>query len=133
MNRVLRLFFVSLAAVVVAGHEAAAGDTFRIGVSLGEDGRYKFPSTMQARAYRMWEIDINSRGGLLGRQVEMVILDDNGEADLAKKNYEILTKQEPVDAIFGPYSSGLTGAVAPIVDASGYPMLAAGASSDTCS
>ena len=123
-------FVVPIIAIFLTAPGAKAADTYRIGVSLGENGRFKFPSTMQARAYRMWESDINSRGGLLGKPIEMIILDDKGEADLAKENYEILTEQEPVDIVFGPYSSGLTGAVAPIVDISGYPMLAAGASSD---
>lgn len=109
---------------------SAAAETFRIGVSLGESGRYQFPSRMQINGYRLWEKNVNLKGGLLGKPVELTILDDGGEADRAVDNYRRLISEDRVDTVFGPYSSGLTAAVAPGVEKAGYPMLAAGASAD---
>ena len=107
-----------------------ASEPIRIGVSLGLTGQYQQPATMHKRAYELWRDEVNARGGILGRAVELVILDDNGDPEMAKKIYREFVSAGSVDHIFAPYSSQLTAAVAPIADAAGFPMLAAGAAAD---
>ncbi|HEU0200856.1 MAG TPA: amino acid ABC transporter substrate-binding protein [Burkholderiaceae bacterium] len=102
----------------------------RIGVSLGVSGAYRNIARFQSRGYALWAKHVNARGGILGRRVEMVIRDDGSDAAAAKKIYETFIEQDKLDFVFGPYSSPVTAAVAPVVDRHGYPMLAAGASSD---
>jgi branched-chain amino acid transport system substrate-binding protein len=119
-----------LAAALVFVAPALAAEPVRIGVSLGPTGKYKGPSEMQRRAYELWRDEVNGRGGLLERPLILVIRDDGGDAAQAAQIYREFTDREPVDLVFGPYSSALTAAVAPIVDKAGYPMLAAGASAD---
>ena len=85
---------------------------------------------MQKRAYELWRDEVNARGGIMGRAVELVIRDDNGDAELAQRIYKEFIAAGSVDHIFAPYSSQLTAAVAPIADAAGFPMLAAGAAAD---
>ncbi len=130
MSVMRTIIFISILCFIAAGPGVQAADPVRIGVSLGENGKYQFPSKMQVRAYRLWAKEVNQKGGLLGRQVEMVILDDGGEKQQAIENYRKLMADDRVHLIFGPYSSGLTAAVAPVVEESGYPMLAAGAAAD---
>ena len=60
----------------------------------------------------------------------MVIRDDHSDPAMAARIYREFVSGNEVDHVFGPYSSELTAAVAPIVDAAGYPMLAAGAAAD---
>lgn len=120
-----------LVATLLLAAPVNAQDAIRIGVSLGIDGRFKSPSRMQKSAYELWEKHINEAGGLLGQPVEMHFLDDNGEKEKAVENYSLLTEKGGADIVIGPYSSGLTIAVAPIVDKNGFAMLAAGASSDS--
>ena len=110
---------------------AMANETLRIGVSLGLTGGYAEPAEMQKMAYRLWEKEINEDGGILGRNVEIIIEDDKSRVERAQKIYRDLILKSKVDLVFGPYSSQITKAVAPIVNEQQYPMLAAGASADS--
>jgi branched-chain amino acid transport system substrate-binding protein len=131
-SRWIRLAFVFLAAMAMMdlSGRVFASEPIRIGISLGLTGQYQQPATMHKRAYELWRDEVNARGGILGRTVELVILDDNSDPELAKKIYTEFVSAGSVDHILAPYSSQLTGAVAPIVDAAGFPMLAAGAAAD---
>lgn len=103
----------------------------RIGLSLGLTGKYAPLAKMQEQAYRLWATHANDGGGLLGRQIELVIHDDRGDAGLAQKIYERMIREEKMDLLFPPYSSDLTDAIAPITEKYGYPLLAAGSSADS--
>jgi len=109
---------------------AAAAEPLRIAVSLGLSGAYAEIAGLQAKAYRLWERDVNARGGILGRKVEVIIRDDKSSPQEAKKIYEDFILRYKVDFVFGPYSSAITGAIAPVTEKHGYPVLAAGAASD---
>jgi branched-chain amino acid transport system substrate-binding protein len=85
---------------------------------------------MQRRAYELWQDDVNAKGGLLGQKVEVVILDDQSDASRAAAIYQDFISSGAIDQVFGPYSSDIMSVVAPIVDAAGFPLLAAGASGD---
>jgi len=122
-------FLVAMAIMLLSG-QAFAADPIRIGFSLGLTGQFQQPAAMQKRAYELWRDEANARGGIMGRAIELVIRDDNGDPDLAKKLYREFVSAGSVDHIFAPYSSQLTAAVAPIADAAGFPMLAAGAAAD---
>lgn len=107
-----------------------AGARLRIGVSLSQSGQHTPDGAMQAKAYNLWAQHVNRRGGILGRPVSVIIRDDRSDADAARRIYEDFIERERVDFVFGPFSSGITLAVAPIADRNAYPMLAAGAASD---
>ncbi|WP_163833088.1 amino acid ABC transporter substrate-binding protein [Spartinivicinus ruber] len=109
---------------------AVAKAPVKIGLSLGLTGRYALMADMQQKAYRLWQRQINARGGLLGRPVEIIIKNDQSQKMLAPALYEELITKEKVEFIFGPYSSGITLAVSGVAERYGYPMLAAGAASD---
>jgi branched-chain amino acid transport system substrate-binding protein len=61
------------------------------------------------RGYHLWVKDVNDHGGLLGRQVELKILNDGGSPTQAVANYQTLLGQDHVDLTFGPFSSLLSG------------------------
>ncbi len=120
-----------LAWVVLAmATSVQAADPIRIGVSLGLTGTYSGPAKMQERGYRLWEQDINRQGGILGRPVKIVIQDDKSDKGEAKKIYRDLITRQRVDLVFGPYSSEIATAVAPIIEEFGYPTLLPGAAAD---
>ena len=127
--RLACVFLVSMAMMHLSDR-GFASEPIRIGISLGLTGQYQQPAAMHKRAYELWRDEVNARGGIMGRTVELVILDDNSDPELAKKIYTEFVSAGSVDHIFAPYSSQLTGAVAPIVDAAGFPMLAPGAAAD---
>ncbi len=115
---------------LVATAAGYAVEPVRIGLSLGLTGKYAPLALMQQRGYSLWQSEINERGGLLGRPVEFIFVDDESDPTKALDLYTRFIKKDRVDLVFGPYSSGITAAVAPVVDKAGFPMLAGGASSD---
>ena len=116
-----------LAAIAVA----AAANPIRIGISLGLTGKYERPARMQQQAYIQWRDELNASGGLFGRPIEMSIRDDRSNPEIAVDIYRGFVQGGQQDLIIGPYSSGITAAVAPIADGAGVPMLAAGAAADS--
>jgi branched-chain amino acid transport system substrate-binding protein len=82
------------------------------------------------KALKLCEMDINKRGGLLGRLIEFVIYDDKSNAEISKRLYEHLIKKDRVDFILGPYSSEITEAIVPLAEKYRYPILISGASAD---
>jgi branched-chain amino acid transport system substrate-binding protein len=122
--------FVIAIAIELHFSPVRASEPIYIGVSLGLTGQFQQPATMHKRAYELWREEVNARGGIMGRAVELVIRDDNSDPELAKTIYTEFVSSGSIDHIFAPYSSQLTAAVAPIADAAGFPMLAAGAAAD---
>lgn len=104
---------------------------FYIGLSLALTGRYSGPAAMQKMAYQLWEIEINKKGGFLGREVKIIIVDDESDVNKAKEAYRYLILDKRVNLVFGPFSSSIAEAVVPIVNKFGYPMLAAGSAADS--
>lgn len=125
-----RLLFLAALLALIGVTPAQAAEPFRIGLTLGLTGKYANPAAMQQRAFRLWESEINEKGGLLGRPVEVVIVDDESNPKKAPDLYRKLIAKDRVDLVFAPYSSAITATVAPVVDKLGYPTLAAGAASD---
>jgi len=121
---------VLLLIFVFGSQGALASERIRIGVSLGITGQFKEPAVMQQHAYEQWRDEVNSRGGLLGHPIDLIIRDDEGIAQKGLTIYRDFVTGGNVDLVFGPYSSEITAAVAKTVDTADYPMLAAGASAD---
>ncbi len=61
------------------------------------------------KGYHLWVKDVNARGGLLGRQVKLTVLNDNSSPNQVVTNYQTLLGSDHVDLTFGPFSSLLTG------------------------
>jgi branched-chain amino acid transport system substrate-binding protein len=123
------LFLGALLALIAVTATHAA-EPVRIGLSLGLTGKYAQLGAMQQRGYLLWQRDVNAKGGLLGRPVDIVIRDDESRPAKAEELYRQLITKDRVDLVFSPYSSPITLAVAPIVDRAGYPMVIAGAASE---
>ncbi|RPH49787.1 MAG: hypothetical protein EHM85_12680 [Desulfobacteraceae bacterium] len=103
---------------------------YRIGASVSLDGKYSEPSTMILGGYKLWESQVNQRGGLLGRPVQLVLYNDKSDEKLVRRLYEKLIKEDKVDLVFSPYGTPLTLAASEISERHGYVMLASGASGE---
>lgn len=90
-----------------AAEEAGGDEPIQIGISLPLTGDFADPGVGIQRGYEVWAEDVNEAGGLLGRQVELTILDDASDPDRAVADYERLITQDNVDLVFGPFSSRL--------------------------
>ena len=94
----------------------SAAESIRIGLTLGLTGKYSEMSDMQMKGFKLWEKEVNSRGGILGRKVEFIIHDDKSDPQTAKFLYEDLILSNKVDLVLGPYSSGITEAILPVTE-----------------
>ena len=101
-------------AVLLASAPADAQAPIKIGASLSLTGSYAKPGTYQKEGYEVCADELNAKGGLLGRKVEFVMYDDQSSTQTAQRLYEKLITEDKVDAVMGPYSSGITESVAGI-------------------
>ena len=100
----------------------------RIGASISLTGRYDRTGKELQNGYEVWRDGVNTRGGILGRQVELVIYDDQSDPETAARLYEKLISEDNVDLIIGPYSSPVTLPASTVTEKHGYPMIVSGAS-----
>ena len=87
----------------------------RIGYSLSLTGPLAENSKSARLAHQLWEEDINSRGGLQGRQVQLICYDDQGNASKVADIYKQLLDEEKVDLIIGGYGTNTIAASMPLV------------------
>ena len=83
------------------------GDPIVIGISLPLTGDFAEPGKGVQQGYEAWAKVVNDGGGLLGRQVELKILDDQSNADRVVADYEQLIGKDQVDLVVGPFSTRL--------------------------
>jgi branched-chain amino acid transport system substrate-binding protein len=89
------------------GDSGTAEDRIVVGISLPLTGDFSEPGKGVQRGYEAWAKVVNDKGGLLGRKVELKILDDQSSADRVVSDYEQLIGSDEVDLLFGPFSSRL--------------------------
>jgi len=71
--------------------------------------------------------DINENGGILGKQLDIITLDDKGDPDYAVKQYNIL-KEKGVAAVIGSSYSNVTLELAKATEKDGMPLISPTAS-----
>ncbi|MBE7555790.1 MAG: amino acid ABC transporter substrate-binding protein [Anaerolineales bacterium] len=86
---------------------AASGEPIRIGASLPLSGRFSEPGTAAKQGYETWVDMVNASGGILGRPVELSVVDNASDQDTAVADYEKLITVDKVDLVVGPFSSFL--------------------------
>lgn len=96
--------------------EVSEEGPIKIGASLSLSGEYARIAADQNNAYKLWVKHVNEAGGLLGRDVELTVLDDRSSPETGARLYERLITEEDVDLIMGPYSSAVTGGMMSIAD-----------------
>jgi branched-chain amino acid transport system substrate-binding protein len=81
------------------------GEPIRIGASLPLTGEFSEPGKAAKQGYEVWQAMINDAGGLLGRQVELVIKDDASNQNTVVADYNALISGDKVDLLLGTFSS----------------------------
>ena len=118
-----------IAAVVAAGFSlgtdprAEAQAPIRIGASISQTGSLAPMGQNTHRGYQLCIKHANEKGGVLGRRIELLVEDDQSQGPTAAAIYEKLITQDKMDAIFGPYSSPLTEAMADVSERHRMPMV----------
>jgi branched-chain amino acid transport system substrate-binding protein len=87
----------------------------RIGYCLSLSGPLASNGKTARLAHEIWAEDVNRRGGLLGRKVEMVCLDDETNPQLVLDIYKRLVDVEKVDLLIGGYGDNSVVPAMPLV------------------
>ncbi len=102
---------------------AAPAAPLTIGISLSLTGDFADPGKAAQRGYTLWADQVNKNGGILGRQVQLKIVNDASSPDQVVTNYQNLITQNKVDIVFGPFSSLLTIPASRVAKRYGYSFI----------
>ncbi len=115
----------SLAAflLLVGSSLASAAEPIKIGAFLTVTGPASFLGDPELKTLQMVIENLNAKGGLLGRKVELIHYDTGGNAKEAVNFVKRLIKSDNVDIIVGGTTTGDTMAVIPDVEKEGIPFI----------
>ena len=126
---VLVLGFVLALTAAPFVEKSHAMDKVTLGIAISQTGRYAEPAGRMVNSYKLYVDQVNSGKGWNGKKIDFIMLDDKSDKQTSLKLYEKLITQDKVDLTIGPYSSGITDAVANVFERYKYPTMAPGASS----
>src|SRR3989442_6285902 len=89
-------------AMLATSVPVAAQGPIRIGASLSLTGTYAKLGKNQHEGYQLCLQDLNAKGGLLGRKLELVIYDDQSMPPTGVRLYEKLITADTCDLVMGP-------------------------------
>ncbi len=119
------LVFASLLAMAGCqrGGDRESGNTLRIGVITSLTGPAAAFGQAHKNGYTIAIEEINSRGGVLGKKIELDYYDDQSRPDQAVQGVAKLVDQDRVPIILGAYSSESTRAIVPVVTQKQVPLI----------
>ncbi len=98
----------------------AASGPLRVGISVSLTGDFSNTGKAAQLGYQLWADQVNAKGGILGRTVQLSFADDASSPTQVVTNYQNFITRDKVDLVFGPYSSLLTLAAAKVANRYGY-------------
>jgi branched-chain amino acid transport system substrate-binding protein len=116
------------AAIVVAGfglgsNAGAEQPPIKIGMSMAQTGGLAGGGKASLLGIEIWRDDVNAKGGLLGRKVELVVYDDKSSAAETPAIYSKLLDIDKVDLLFAPYATVPTAPIMPLVKQRGMVLI----------
>ena len=110
-------------AVGFASTASAEDGPIKIGMSMAQTGGLAAAGKSSLLGIQIWRDDINARGGLLGRKVELVVYDDKSSAAETPSIYAKLLDVDKVDILFAPYATVPTAPLLPLVKQRGLLLM----------
>jgi branched-chain amino acid transport system substrate-binding protein len=109
-----RLFAAALVLIVLAP-AAQAADPIKIGFGMAQTGPLAANGKSALLAMQIWRDDINAKGGLLGRPVELVVYDDQSNPSTVPGIYTKLLDVDKVDLVVSGYATNMIAPAMPVV------------------
>jgi branched-chain amino acid transport system substrate-binding protein len=91
------------------------GASIKIGYSMSLTGPLGANGQSARLAHEIWAEDVNARGGLLGRSVQLVCVDDGTDGSKVAGIYASLLDVEKVDLVVGGYGTNTIAPAMPLV------------------
>ena len=139
MNKIIKFALVLLSTLglilgtTTTSFSKVEGDTIILGAAVSLTGKYSTNGKHTQNGYNLAVKRINQMGGVKvgGKSYKFNIIyyDDESNSGRAAQLAERLIKQDGVKYMLGPYSSGLTKAIAPITEENKIPMVEANGAS----
>ena len=122
MKTMMKKFAVG--AVLALGSLAAiANEPIKIGSVLSVTGPAAFLGDPELKTLQLYVEDINKKGGVLGRQLQLVHYDDGSDANKANGFAKRLLDDDKVDILVGGTTTGATMSMVPLAEKSGTPFI----------
>jgi branched-chain amino acid transport system substrate-binding protein len=115
LSAVAILAVAGAAGLSTASQRAHAQEPVKIGIGIAQTGALAGGGKPALLALRMWVEDLNARGGLLGRRVELIAYDDQSSAATTPGIYAKLLDIDKVDLLIAPYGTVPTAPIMPLV------------------
>ncbi|MDS1029846.1 ABC transporter substrate-binding protein [Bacillota bacterium LX-D] len=109
------------------GGDAAKGDTIKVGINYELSGAVATYGTNTKNAILLAFDEINAAGGVNGKKIEAVVLDNKSDSAEALSVSTKLVSQEKVIAQMGPATSGACLSVIPVITQGKIPLIATAA------
>ena len=113
----------AIAAAATLAFQVQAAEPIRIGVPVGLSGANSVVAPAVVQSSQLAVDEINSSGGILGRKVELEIVDDASGAVGAQKAFDTLVFQKKVAAIIAMENSAARNAALPVVSKGKVPYI----------
>jgi branched-chain amino acid transport system substrate-binding protein len=129
-NRLIKLIsWMILLTGFLFGMSALAAPPIKIGALFSVSGPAAFLGEPERNTAQMVADEINKAGGIKGRQIELIVIDTQGDPAKAVQGANKLIKDDKVSAIIGPSTTGDTMAIIPVVEKAGIPLISCAAGS----
>jgi branched-chain amino acid transport system substrate-binding protein len=106
--KVSRIVVAALCVLALMASPVLAADTIKVGAILAVTGPASFLGAPESKTLEMLVDEINGKGGVQGRQIELIIKDSGANPEKAISFAKQLIEEEKVFAILGPSTSGET-------------------------
>ena len=128
--KLVRNFTIAATAIALgfgsfASH-AKAEEAIKIGSFLAVTGGASFLGDPEKKTLEMYVDKINADGGVLGRKLELILYDDQGNPKNTVPFVKRLINDDKVDIILAGSTTGSTMAAIPFVEAAGIPFISFG-------
>jgi branched-chain amino acid transport system substrate-binding protein len=114
---------IAVAALGLASGAIAQQPPIKIGMTMAQTGGLAAGGKAALLGIEIWRDDINAKGGLLGRKVELVVYDDKSSAAETPALYAKLLDVDKVDLLFAPYGTVPTAPIMPLVKQRGLLLM----------
>ncbi|HXP30943.1 MAG TPA: amino acid ABC transporter substrate-binding protein, partial [Stellaceae bacterium] len=94
---------------------AHAAEPIKIGFAMSLTGGLAVNGKAALLAMQLWQDDVNAKGGLLGRPVQLVYYDDQSTPSNVPGIYTKLLDVDKVDLVVGPYATAEIAPAMPVV------------------
>ena len=115
LAKVFGLAAILTAAAIILPDASRAADPIRVGTSLALTGGVAPIGKQVLAALQIWRDDVNAKGGLLGRPVELVFYDDQSNPANVPQLYTKLITVDKVDLLIGPYATNMVAPAIPVL------------------